>query len=84
MMNQAGDDLYQIFPQLNLFAPRQEIWQPAIEFLSNNFDLILHRGLRLNWNISRFYLLKEKRLLIVNQRAVDLQEETFLLNTKLL
>jgi outer membrane protein TolC len=70
-------------PQLNLFA-QGGYGRPALNFLSNNFDLYYIGGLRLNWNISRFYTSsREKELLNVNQRAVDLQEETFLLNTKI-
>jgi outer membrane protein TolC len=70
-------------PQLNLFA-QGGYGRPALNFLSNNFDLYYIGGLRLNWNISRFYTSsREKELLNVNQRAIDLQEETFLLNTKI-
>lgn len=70
-------------PQLNLFA-QGGYGRPALNFLSNNFDLYYIGGLRLNWNISRFYTSsREKELLNVSQRAVDLLEETFLLNTKI-
>lgn len=58
--------------------------RPALNFLSNNFDMYYFTGLRLNWNISSFYTSgKEKDILQFNRESVELQKETFLFNTNL-
>src|SRR5690606_41147977 len=41
-------------------------------------------GLRLAWNLNSFYTQKnEKNIIKNNQRILDVQEETFLFNTKM-
>ena len=58
--------------------------RPALNFLSNDFDMYYSTGLRLNWNISSFYTSgKEKDILQLNRESVELQRETFLFNTNL-
>lgn len=58
--------------------------RPALNFLSNNFDVYYFTGLRLNWNISSFYTSgKEKDILQFNRESVELQKEIFLFNTNL-
>ncbi|REG86396.1 TolC family protein [Algoriphagus antarcticus] len=70
-------------PQLNLFF-QGGYGRPALNFLSNDFDLYYLGGLRFNWNISRYYTSsREKELLNLNLVAIVLQEETFRLNTKI-
>ena len=50
--------------------------------LSNNFDLYYISGVRLNWSLSGLYTKKkEKELVKVNKQIIDIQQETFLLNT---
>jgi hypothetical protein len=70
-------------PQLNLFF-QGGYGRPALNFLSNDFDLYYLGGLRFNWNISRYYTSsREKELLNLNQRGIAIQEETFRLNTEI-
>ena len=50
--------------------------------LTNDFDLYYIGGIRFNWSLSNLYTKKkEKELVEVNKRIVDIQKETFLLNT---
>lgn len=59
--------------------------RPALNFLSNKFDAYYITGLRLNWSISGLYTLrKEKKIISLNQRMIDVQKETFEFNTNLL
>ena len=70
-------------PQLNLFF-QGGYGRPALNFLSNDFDLFYLGGLRLNWSISKYYTSsREKEILRLNQRGIDLQQETFELNTRI-
>jgi len=58
--------------------------RPALNFLSNEFELYYLGGVRMNWNISNFYTSKrDKEILDVNAASIDLQQETFLLNTNI-
>ncbi|PZX58088.1 outer membrane protein TolC [Algoriphagus chordae] len=70
-------------PHFNLFF-QGGYGRPGLNFLSNDFEFFYVTGLRLNWNISNFYTSsREKEIIQLNQNAVQLQEETFLLNTNL-
>jgi len=52
--------------------------------LNNHADAYYVGGVRLNWTISGFYShKKEKALLNINRRNLDLQKETFLYNTNI-
>jgi outer membrane protein TolC len=68
-------------PKTSLF------WQggygrPGLNFLSNSFDFYYTAGIRLNWNFGGLYTQKkEKRIVEVSQKTVEIQKETFLLNT---
>ncbi|HET9745544.1 MAG TPA: TolC family protein [Chitinophagaceae bacterium] len=56
--------------------------RPGLNFLSNNFDFYYTAGIRLNWNFGGFYTRnKEKKIVELNQKTVEIQTETFLLNT---
>ncbi|MCF8254414.1 MAG: TolC family protein [Bacteroidia bacterium] len=69
-------------PKLNLFA-QGGYGRPALNMLSNNFEWYYIGGLRLNWNFSGLYTLsKEKKIIGLNQKQVDVQQETFLFNTQ--
>lgn len=71
-------------PRVSLFL-QGGYGRPALNFLSNNFDLYYLGGVRMNWNISNFYTSKrEKEILDVNAASIDLQQETFLLNTNIM
>ena len=68
-------------PKASLF------WQggygrPGLNFLSNSFDFYYTTGVRLNWNFGGLYTQKkEKKVVGLNQKIVEIQKETFLLNT---
>jgi outer membrane protein TolC len=56
--------------------------RPALNLLNNNFDWFYIAGVRLNWALGNLYTTKKEReLLQVNQRMVDVQKELFMLNT---
>jgi outer membrane protein TolC len=58
--------------------------KPGLNMLKNEFSTYYLGGLRLSWNLSGFYNAnREKQLLDVNTRLVDVQQETFTFNTKL-
>jgi len=68
-------------PKANAFG-QAGYGRPGLNMLQNQFDWFYLAGLRLNWNISNLYTYrKEKRLIDINAKSVDLQKETFLLNT---
>ena len=57
--------------------------RPALNLLSNNFDFFYITGIRLNWSLGSLYNSKrEKNLLDINRQSVEIQKETFLLNTQ--
>jgi len=56
--------------------------RPALNFLKNEFAFYYIGGLRVNWPLGGLYTQKkEKELVKINQKIVDIQKETFLLNT---
>ena len=70
-------------PRLSVFV-QGGYGRPALNMLSNTFDFYALGGVRLNWNLSAFYTLKNDRdLLTINRNTIDLQRETFLLNTRI-
>jgi len=70
-------------PKLNLFF-QGGLGRPALDMLSNSFDVYYVGGLKLIWSPSIFYTLKKSRTLIdINRKTLDVQKETFLFNTSL-
>ena len=56
---------------------------PGYNFLRTTFDFYYMGGFRLNWAIGGLYTQKkDKELLEVNRKMMDVQKETFLLNTR--
>lgn len=56
--------------------------RPGLNMLKNDFDWFYIGGIRLNWSLGNLYTTKkERQLLAVNQRMVDVQKNLFLLNT---
>lgn len=56
--------------------------RPGLNFLNNDFDLFYTTGVRLNWSLGGLYTKKnDRKLIAVNQKIIDIQKETFLLNT---
>jgi len=70
-------------PNLSLFA-QGGYSKPGLNLLKNQFDWFYLAGIRLNWNFSAVYTLKnERRLLQINQQDNNVQRETFLFNNHL-
>jgi outer membrane protein TolC len=70
-------------PRVSLFF-QGGLGRPALNFLSNDFEMYYIGGLRLNWNLSSFYTQKnERKTLALNQDIVGIQQEAFLFNTNL-
>ncbi len=70
-------------PRLGLFF-QGGYGRPALNVLDDNFNGYYIGGLKLNWNLSAFYTLKnERQNLALSNNNLDFQRETFLLNTNL-
>lgn len=68
-------------PKTSLFV-QGGYGKPALNLLENKFDFYYIGGLRLNWSLSGFYTSKkEKQLVEVNRKIVDVQKDVFMLNT---
>jgi len=56
--------------------------RPGLNMLKNAFDFYYVGGVRLNWSLGGLYTKnKEKEQVEVNKRMVEVQKETFVLNT---
>ncbi|HEY2721028.1 MAG TPA: TolC family protein [Chitinophagaceae bacterium] len=68
-------------PKASLFA-QGGYGRPGLNLLKNEFDWFYIAGVRFNWSLGGLYTSKrEKQLNDVNRRIVDVQRQTFLLNT---
>lgn len=68
-------------PKASLFV-QGGYGRPGLNVLTNEFDLYYIGGVRFNWSLGNLYTKKkEKKLVEVNKRVIDIQQETFLLNT---
>jgi outer membrane protein TolC len=68
-------------PKASLFA-QGGYGRPALNQLKNEFDFFAIGGIRFSWSLGGLYTKKKERELTeVNKRIVDVQRETFLLNT---
>ena len=57
--------------------------RPGLNLLSPKFAWFYITGVRLNWSFSGLYTSKkEKELASINQQTIELQKETFVLNTE--
>lgn len=64
-------------PRLSLFG-QGGVGRPALNFLNNDFRAFFIGGLRLNWNLSAAYTLRNDRQAVtLNQQLVDIQRQTF-------
>ncbi len=71
-----------ILPRASVFM-QSGYGRPGLNFLKNDFAFYYIGGVRLNWSLGGLYTQKkDKELLQVNRRMVDIQAETFLLNTR--
>jgi outer membrane protein TolC len=56
--------------------------KPGLNLFKNDFDFFYITGLRFNWTLGGLYTQKrEKKIIELNQKSVDVQKEVFLLNT---
>ncbi|MFN8251682.1 MAG: TolC family protein [Ferruginibacter sp.] len=56
--------------------------RPGLNFLKNDFAFFYTTGLRLNWSFGSLYTQKrEKQLTGISLKNIDIQKESFLLNT---
>jgi len=68
-------------PKASLFV-QGGYGRPALNLLKNEFDPFYIAGVRLNWSLGGLYTQrKEMQLVDINKRSIDIQKETFLLNT---
>ena len=68
-------------PRTSLFV-QGGYGRPALNLLNNSFDWFYVAGVKFNWSLGNLYTTKKEReLLQVNQRMVDVQKELFMLNT---
>jgi outer membrane protein TolC len=68
-------------PRASLFV-QGGYGRPTLNMLTNAFDFYYIGGLRISWNLSGQYTLqKERQLLSLNQRMLDVQRETFVFGT---
>ncbi len=71
-------------PKLGFYA-QGGIGKPGLNMLSNAVSPFYIGGLRLSWNLSGFYSLKNNIVKIeLNKKSVDVQKETFLFNNNLI
>jgi outer membrane protein TolC len=68
-------------PRFNLFF-QGGLGRPALNMLNNELETFAIGGIRLSWSLAGLYTKKgEKAVLELNRKNIDLQKETFLLNT---
>jgi outer membrane protein TolC len=68
-------------PKTSLFV-QGGYGKPGLNLLKNDFAFYYIGGVRVNWPLAGLYTQKkEKDLVKINQKIVDVQKETFLLNT---
>jgi outer membrane protein TolC len=68
-------------PKASVFA-QGGYGRPGLNMLKNDFDFYYIGGVRFNWSLGGLYTKKkEKEQVEVNKKIVDIQKETFLLNT---
>lgn len=73
----------QLRPRFGLFL-QGGYARPGLDMLSNDFSWYYIGGVRLTWNLGSLYTLKRTRLLAeTGRRSLDIQKETFILNTQL-
>lgn len=59
--------------------------RPTLNMLDNDFGFYYIGGIRFNWSLSGFYILKKEReILNINRNLLNIQKETFLFNTNIL
>lgn len=68
-------------PRASVFA-QGGYGRPGLNMLLNEFDLYYVGGIRFNWSLGGLYTKKkEKEQAAINKKMIEVQKETFLLNT---
>lgn len=68
-------------PKFNLFL-QGGVGRPALNMLNDAIEPFAMGGIRMSWPLTGFYTRKkEKAMLDINRKEIDLQKESFLLNT---
>lgn len=81
--NQNGLSIAKIIPKASLFF-QGGYGKPALNMLKNNFDWFYIAGARLTWTLSNIYSYgNEKEINELNKQNIEVQKETFLLNTNI-
>ena len=72
-----------IIPKASLFF-QGGYGKPTLNMLKNSFDWYYTTGARLSWSLSSLYTFgNENEVTELNKKSIEVQKETFLLNTKL-
>jgi hypothetical protein len=70
-------------PRLGLFV-QGGYGRPGLNMLEDRFEPFVIAGVRLTWNIGRFYTLKnDRRRIETGKQAIHVQRDLFLFNTSL-
>lgn len=72
-----------LMPRLGAFV-QGGYGRPGLNMLEDSFEPYYVAGVRLSWNLGKLYTLRnDRRKIEANRRALDVQRETFLFNTRL-
>jgi outer membrane protein TolC len=75
--------LSKILPKASLFF-QGGYGKPTLNMLKNNFDWYYITGARLTWSPSNLYTFSnEKEIIELSKKSIDVQKETYLLNTNI-
>jgi outer membrane protein TolC len=72
-----------IMPRFGLFI-QGGYGRPGLNMLKDGFEPFYLAGVRMSWNLGRFYTLRnDRRKIEVGRKAIDVRKETFIFNTTL-
>jgi outer membrane protein TolC len=72
-----------LMPRIGLFV-QGGYGRPGLNMLENSFEPFYIAGLRLSWNMGRFYTMaNDRRMIETSRRTIDVQRDVFLFNTSL-
>ncbi|GHV51262.1 transporter [Bacteroidia bacterium] len=72
-----------LMPRVGLFV-QGGYGRPGLNMLQDSFEPFYVAGIRLSWNLGKFYTLKDDRRKVeTGRKAIGVQRETFLFNTSL-
>jgi outer membrane protein TolC len=81
--NQDGLTISKILPKASLFF-QGGYGKPTLNMLQNEFDWFYITGARLTWSFSNLYTYgNEKEINEINNKNIEAQKETFILNTNI-